>query len=114
MDNEVYAAVGRAVRSARDGFGWTQEELGDRCGLHPSYIGQIERGVKKVSLATLYALSLALKLRVSALLGEKNGGARPASALEARIAGLLMGKTQRQREFAFRMMKAAMKLCPRN
>jgi transcriptional regulator with XRE-family HTH domain len=114
MNEDVYAAVGRAVKAARKGFGWTQEELGDRCGLHPSYIGQIERGVKKTSLATLHVLSRALKVRVSCLLGEKSDGGQQVSPLEARIAGLLMGRTQRQREFAFRMIKAAMKLGPRN
>ncbi|MBI5201858.1 MAG: helix-turn-helix domain-containing protein [Elusimicrobia bacterium] len=39
-------------------------------GLHPSYIGQIERDVKKASLLTLELAAAALGVQVSALFGH--------------------------------------------
>lgn len=35
---------GERVREARKARGFSQERLGERCGLHRTYIGHIERG----------------------------------------------------------------------
>lgn len=41
MKTDIYRTLGAAVRGYRHELGWSQEELGGRSGLHPSYIGQI-------------------------------------------------------------------------
>lgn len=48
----------------------SQEELADRCGLHRTYISQIERGLKSVSLKVLTRLAKALGTKPHLLVKE--------------------------------------------
>ena len=100
---DIYSQVGAVVRARRDRLGWTQEELGEASGLHPSYIGQIERGEKKVSLKTLAALAKAL----GATLGELLDEPRPDSSNKwaARIDGLLRDKSSQEKEILYSTLR---------
>jgi transcriptional regulator with XRE-family HTH domain len=55
--NEV---LGRNLRDHRVAKGWSQEELADRCDLHRTYIGSVERGERNVTLGTLERIARAL------------------------------------------------------
>ena len=56
----VLEEFGQRVKTARDGHKWTQEVLGERAGMHRTYVGAIERGEKNLSLLKLNQLALAL------------------------------------------------------
>lgn len=51
---------GKRIRTLRLARGWTQENLADRSGLHPTYIGGIERGERNVGLDNLLKIANAL------------------------------------------------------
>ncbi len=59
---------GVQLRKLRHTKGWTQEKLGEKAGLHSTYVGQIERGVRNPSLVNLYKLAKALKVKAGELL----------------------------------------------
>lgn len=61
-------AVGLAVRSIRKSAGLSQEQLADKCGLHRTYVGSVERGERNISLENILALSEVLGLHPSDLL----------------------------------------------
>jgi len=44
-DREI---LGKTIRASRLSLGWTQEELAARAGLHPTYIGSVERGERNL------------------------------------------------------------------
>lgn len=67
MENEYLKLVGHRVRDLRKERGLSQEMLGERGGFHYSYIGQIERGEKNVSLLNLVKISQALEVSMSQL-----------------------------------------------
>lgn len=46
----------------------TQEDLADRAGMHFTYIGQIERGLRNPSLVNLEKIAKALKVGAGTLL----------------------------------------------
>ncbi|MBL8560277.1 MAG: helix-turn-helix transcriptional regulator [Hyphomonadaceae bacterium] len=48
--------------------GWTQEVLADECGLHRTYIGDIERQQRNVSIDNIERLAAALDVETWLLL----------------------------------------------
>lgn len=63
-----HGALGRAIRSARDRLDISQEELAERCGLHRTYVGGIERGERNPSFTNIVRIANALGERPSQLL----------------------------------------------
>ncbi|HEY8435673.1 MAG TPA: helix-turn-helix transcriptional regulator [Haloplasmataceae bacterium] len=59
---------GERVRQLRIMKGLTQEELGLQCGLHRTYIGQIERAEKNVTLQSIYKIANTLDVEIKELL----------------------------------------------
>lgn len=62
------AILAENVRAFRKEHGISQEELADRCELHRTYIGSVEREERNVSLSTLEVLAQALGVSVAELL----------------------------------------------
>ncbi len=59
---DVKKEFGTHLRKLRLKQGLTQEQLADKAGMHFTYIGQIERGVRNPSLVNLQKLAKALKV----------------------------------------------------
>jgi DNA-binding XRE family transcriptional regulator len=66
-DDPDLLALGREARRLREARGLTQEELADRAGLHPNYIGRIERGESNVGVKALFKLARGLGVSPAAL-----------------------------------------------
>jgi transcriptional regulator with XRE-family HTH domain len=62
--------LGRAIRSERVRRGMTQEELAERANLHWTYISGIERGIRNVSILSLFHIATALEMQVKDLVKE--------------------------------------------
>lgn len=45
--------IGLRIRAERTAKKMTQEELAEKAGLHPTYIGQVERGEKSLTVSSL-------------------------------------------------------------
>lgn len=57
--------VGDRLRSYRNQLGWSQEMLAERAGLHPTYIGQLERGEKNATIESISRIAGALGVSLS-------------------------------------------------
>lgn len=68
MPGGLSRAFGDAMKAARTQRGMSQEELGNRSGLHRAHIGEIERGEISPTLDSLQAIAHALGLPASELL----------------------------------------------
>jgi transcriptional regulator with XRE-family HTH domain len=66
--SKLLIAFGTAVRTTRKANSLTQQELADRASLHRTYIADIERGRRNVSLVNITALARALGISASKLL----------------------------------------------
>jgi transcriptional regulator with XRE-family HTH domain len=75
--------LGVHLRSARAKRKLTQEALADRVGIHPSYLGSIERGRHNVPLDTLCRLAWALRLDPHELLRPLPDKRRPSASRRA-------------------------------
>ncbi|MNW44317.1 HTH-type transcriptional regulator SinR [compost metagenome] len=63
----ILKLVGARIRVLRKKRGLSQESLGEKKGGHFSYIGQIERSEKNVSLINLAKIANALEVNVAQL-----------------------------------------------
>lgn len=54
----------RKLRKARE---WSQEQLAEACGMHWTYIGQVERGERNLTLQSIRSIARALNLKISEL-----------------------------------------------
>jgi transcriptional regulator with XRE-family HTH domain len=58
--SEAAAEFGRRVRARRNELGLSQEALADVAGLHWTFVGQVERGRRNLSLHNILKLAAAL------------------------------------------------------
>ncbi len=68
MVSRLLVRFGKRVREHRLAAGLSQEELAERCGLHRTYVGSIERGERNVSLINLAVIAKSLELSLADLL----------------------------------------------
>jgi transcriptional regulator with XRE-family HTH domain len=62
-----HAAFGACVREAREKQRLSQDDLARRTGMHPNYVGGIERGERNPSLGSVVRLAVALDVSVADL-----------------------------------------------
>lgn len=59
--------LGERIRVLRSDKGLSQEVLGERSGLHPNYIGAVERGEKNLTLDSLMKIARSLDTQLGQL-----------------------------------------------
>jgi transcriptional regulator with XRE-family HTH domain len=67
---EIERRLAVRVKALRLQKGWSQEELGHQAGLHRTFISQVERSVKKTTIASVEKIARALDVRMGELLDE--------------------------------------------
>lgn len=65
MQDHILVRYGHAVRKVRLEQGISQEELADRCGLHRTYISDVELGKRNLSLENIERIALSLNKSLS-------------------------------------------------
>ena len=71
-DREILNLVGARIKVLRKEKGLSQEALGEKGGFHFTYIGQVERAEKNVSLVNLAKIAEALEVNISELFAYVN------------------------------------------
>jgi transcriptional regulator with XRE-family HTH domain len=82
MANPIARAFGHRVRKLRTERRISQEELADRCGVHRTYMGRIERGETNITLTNIHKVARGLGVPVAALVDETKGGYERAKGSE--------------------------------
>ena len=73
--SELSSEIGKRIRNYRTQLKLSQEELAERCSLHPTYIGQVERGEKNATLESISKIAAGLNVPLSALFENLEGTA---------------------------------------
>lgn len=68
-DQQFLKALGKRVRQQRLLRALTQRELAERCELHRTFIGSVERGERNLSILNLRLIAKMLRVSVATLLG---------------------------------------------
>jgi transcriptional regulator with XRE-family HTH domain len=69
-DKNFLRELGYRIRERRLARKLTQAELGERCGLHRTFIGSVERGERNVSILNLRLIAKVLRVSLADLLNE--------------------------------------------
>jgi len=64
---KIRKEFGVRVRALRRERRFSQENFAEECGLHRTYMGDVERGERNVSIDNIYKIARALKISVSEL-----------------------------------------------
>lgn len=67
---ELQSTLGKTIKAQRLRLGVTQEELAWRADMHRTYVADIERGGRNLTLRSIISLASALKVSVASLLAE--------------------------------------------
>ena len=105
--SDYRSSIGKKVRQLRLKHGWTQEELAEKLDLHPSFIGQIERGIKTASLDTLKKFSQVFGVKSGDFLNESSDKepAPGTRSVERKIIDLLKGYKTHEQEAVYKTIK---------
>jgi transcriptional regulator with XRE-family HTH domain len=95
----VQKELGQRIRAMRRKKGMTQEDMADRCGLHWTYIGGLERGERNPTLTTMQKIALGLNIPLRDML-DRNPSTTVATPREKKE-GKLLKLLRRKDENAF-------------
>lgn len=100
-------AVGDRIRNKRILLGMSQDELAERIDRATKYCSDIERGICGMSVETLLALSANLDMSLDYMMfGEASNDELARQEIdELAIIHILSKCTERQREYAIRLLK---------
>jgi transcriptional regulator with XRE-family HTH domain len=70
MVHDINKIFGKKVAEMRKNQNLSQEELADRCGVHRTYIGSIERGEKSPTLNTIEKIANGLNTDIFRLFSD--------------------------------------------
>lgn len=65
--------LGQRIRELRVEKGWSQEELGERCGLDRTYVSGVERGVRNPTLSVIERIAVGLGVTIVELFAKTKG-----------------------------------------
>lgn len=88
-----YRALGARIRHERQNMGLTQDRLAEKSEVSACYIGQIERGERKLSLETLIKIASVLGVSIENLL--QTDTIKPNFEIE-KLYSMLDGKNEKQ------------------
>jgi transcriptional regulator with XRE-family HTH domain len=96
--------LGKKIKKYRIVQDLTQESLGEKAGLHYTYIGQVERGEKEPSLKALNKIAEALEIGVDKLLINYNLSSGVTIQI-SNITDLLLDRSQQELEMIYTLLE---------
>lgn len=105
--SEIRTDVGRRIRGYRISRRMSQEELAERCGLHPTYIGQLERGEKNATLESIAKIAGGLDVPLSRLFENIDDNLPD---LPRRAYNILQSVSADEQEILIQLLETACKL----
>lgn len=71
MEGDLQRAVGRNLRAYREAKGLSQEDFAHELGFHRTYVGDVERGERNLTLKSVERLAGLIDLEPLALLRDR-------------------------------------------
>ena len=76
LSNLLLRALGQRIRELRTEQGYSQESFADKCGVHRTFMGTIERGESNLSFQNIAKVATTLGVTLSVLFRDLEGRAQ--------------------------------------
>jgi transcriptional regulator with XRE-family HTH domain len=94
LSSLLLRALGQRIRELRTEQGFSQEGFADKCGVHRTFMGTIERGESNLSFQNIAKVATTLGVPLSTLFRDLEGRAQ---MLAAPVAAVKPGKPKSTR-----------------
>ncbi|MCM1180298.1 MAG: helix-turn-helix domain-containing protein [Clostridium sp.] len=102
--------IGQRIRYYRTQQKISQEKLSEYSELHPTYIGQIERGEKTPSIETLYKIAKGLHIPLATLVEGIDHFAEPVDNFAYKSFQLIEQQPPKNQEHLYYIVKQILKM----
>jgi transcriptional regulator with XRE-family HTH domain len=99
-----YHQLGKRIRQERQKLNLTQEKIAESIDISDSYIGQIERGERSLTLDTLVKLANKLGVTIDYLLQDSMGHVTSDQTIN-QLAQILHSRSPKQKQMALDIIK---------
>ena len=106
----ITVEIGNRIRYHRTRQKISQEKLSEYSDLHPTYIGQLERGEKTPSIETLYKIAQGLHISLSTLVEGIEDFAEPADNFAYKSFQLIERQTPKNQEHLYYIVQQILKM----
>ena len=89
-------AFGRRVRELRQEQGFSQESFADKCGVHRTFMGTIERGESNLSFQNIAKVAETLGVTLSVLFTDLESAARKRGGVEPAVSSKKRASRERR------------------
>jgi transcriptional regulator with XRE-family HTH domain len=93
--DRLLQALGQRIRELRTELGYSQEGFADKCGVHRTFMGTIERGESNLSFQNIARVAATLHIPLSTLFLGIEGKAQVSTAQSAKAGSVRPKKSAR-------------------
>lgn len=101
--SDIAKIIGQRIRNYRTEKNLSQEKVAELSGLHPTYIGQLERGEKNCTLESLWSVAKALEIPLSQIF-EKIEDGETTDSIPFKCYEFIASKTKAEQEQLYRVL----------
>lgn len=102
--------IGKRIRNYRTQQNLSQEELAEKCNLHPTYIGQVERGEKNATIESISKIALGLNIPLSTLFENIEGTSSTGRSCAGEAYDLIQGLSQNFQKKLLEILRTILEL----
>lgn len=96
--SEIAKSVGQRIRNHRIRLELSQEKLAELSGVHPTYIGQLERGEKNATLESIEKIAKALNVSLSQLFEKLEDSSEDRRSIPLECYEIISSKSKEEQE----------------
>ena len=101
--NIDYKLIGERIKRVRKSRGMTQDVLAEQLSVSIGYVSQVERGITKISLDLLGAISVILNCDIAYLISES--AVNSAEYMESEIVSEIRKLDDKKRKYILKIIK---------
>ena len=101
--SDIAKIIGQRIRNYRTQKGLSQEKLAELAGCHPTYIEQLERGEKNVTLESVEKIASAMDISLSELFDKL--GKSGSNNIAAKCYDLVASKNEAEQKQLYKMLQ---------